>query len=36
VRYLVDWMRHGPDRAVVEDVAVGVEPPEGLRGFAIR
>jgi len=32
---LVDWMRHGPDRAVVEDVAVRVEQPEGLRGFAV-
>jgi len=36
VRRLVDWMRHGPDLAVVEDVAVHDEPPEGVRGFQVR
>jgi len=36
VGHLVDWMRHGPDEAVVEDVAVRAEQPEGLRAFAVR
>jgi len=36
VHRLVDWMRHGPDTAVVTEVAVQAEPPEGLRTFAIR
>ena len=36
VRRLVDWMRHGPAGAAVQDVAVQPEPPEGLRSFDIR
>jgi acylphosphatase len=33
---LVDWARHGPRRAVVEQVTVQAEPPEGLTGFVVR
>jgi acylphosphatase len=33
---LVTWMRHGPARAVVEEVSVSAEPPEGLHGFDLR
>jgi hypothetical protein len=29
-------MRHGPDLAVVVDVAAQAEQPEGLRTFLIR
>lgn len=36
VRLLVDWARHGPRRAVVNDIAVHSEPPEGLTTFRIR
>jgi len=36
VRRMVDWTRQGPAGAVVADVAVQVEPPEGLRTFEIR
>ncbi len=36
VDHLVDWMRHGPDTAVVQEVAVRVEQPEGLRAFVVR
>ena len=36
VRLLVDWARHGPRRAVVNDIAVHPEPPEGLTTFRIR
>jgi acylphosphatase len=36
VRRLVEWMRYGPDLAVVEDVVVQAEQPEGLGGFRIR
>ena len=36
VRLLVDWARHGPRRAVVVDIAVHPEPPEGLTTFRIR
>lgn len=36
VRLLVDWARHGPRRAVVDDIAVHAEPPEGLTTFRIR
>lgn len=32
---LVDWTRHGPDTAIVEDVTVRVEQPEGLRAFVV-
>jgi acylphosphatase len=33
---LVDWARHGPRLAVVENVAVQPEPPEGLAAFHIK
>ena len=33
---LVAWCREGPDRAVVEDVEVIEEDPEGLQGFDVR
>jgi acylphosphatase len=33
---LVDWARHGPDRAVVDAVAVHAEQPEGLGTFTVR
>lgn len=36
VERVLDWMRSGPPRAVVEDVRVIAEPAEGLSGFAIR
>ena len=36
VRQLVEWSRHGPSSAVVEDVLVQAEPPEGISGFQIR
>jgi acylphosphatase len=36
VNRLVDWMRHGPDLAVVVDIAAQAERPEGLRTFLIR
>lgn len=36
VRRLVDWTRHGPAWAVVADVAVQAEQPEGLGTFQIR
>lgn len=36
VGHLLDWVRHGPRLAVVADVAVAAEPPEGLRSFEIR
>ena len=36
VRLLVDWASHGPRRAVVDDIAVHPEPPEGLTTFRIR
>ncbi|GIH14398.1 acylphosphatase [Rugosimonospora africana] len=36
VGQLVEWMRHGPDSAVVEDIEVHTEQPEGIDGFAIR
>ena len=36
VGHLVDWSRHGPRAAVVEDVRVEAEPPEGLSGFRVR
>ena len=35
VRLLVDWARHGPRRAVVDDIAVHPELPEGLITFRI-
>lgn len=36
VEYLVDWAHHGPQSAVVDDIAVQSEPPEGLGAFRIR
>jgi acylphosphatase len=33
---LVAWTREGPRGAVVTEVAVSVEEPQGLRGFAVR
>jgi acylphosphatase len=36
VRRLVDWSHAGPRSAVVEDVRVAAEQPEGLHGFQIR
>jgi acylphosphatase len=33
---VLDWMRHGPERAVVTGVEVRDEEPEGLRGFAVE
>jgi acylphosphatase len=36
VNRLVDWARQGPSRAVVADVAVHAEQPEGLSAFLIR
>lgn len=36
VQDLVDWARHGPRAAVVADVSVQAEPPEGLGAFQIR
>jgi acylphosphatase len=33
---LVDWSRHGPRLALVKDVRVQAEPPEGITGFQIR
>ena len=33
---LVDWTRHGPELAIVDEVRVYDETPEGLSGFAIR
>jgi acylphosphatase len=36
VARLVDWTRHGPRHAMVNEVAVHPEPPEGLAAFEIR
>jgi acylphosphatase len=36
VQRLVDWARHGPRAAVVADVSVQAEPPEGLAAFQIK
>jgi acylphosphatase len=36
VGHLVEWSRHGPRSAVVEDVRVAAERPEGVRGFQVR
>jgi acylphosphatase len=36
VQRLLDWVRRGPRLAVVSDVAVQAEQPEGLEGFLIR
>lgn len=36
VQHLVDWARRGPRAALVADVSVQAEPPEGLSVFRIR
>ena len=36
VQHLLDWSRRGPRLAVVSDVTVQAEPPEGLGAFTIR
>jgi acylphosphatase len=36
VRKLLEWARHGPRSAVVQDIRVLAEPPEGISGFQIR
>jgi acylphosphatase len=36
VRRLVDWARRGPRLAVVSDLAVEAEQPEGPAAFVIR
>jgi acylphosphatase len=33
---LVDWARHGPRLAEVQDVAIHPESPEGLGAFQIK
>lgn len=35
VRRLVEWAGRGPRAAVVKDVRVQAEPPEGITGFQI-
>jgi acylphosphatase len=32
---LIEWSRHGPRFAVVKDVRVQAEPPEGTSGFQV-
>lgn len=36
VQHLVDWARRGPRAALVADVSVQAEPPEGLSVFQIK
>ncbi|MBD2346635.1 acylphosphatase [Anabaena subtropica] len=36
VEEMVRWCHVGPPAAVVQDVAVEYEEPEGLRGFEVR
>jgi acylphosphatase len=36
VHRLVEWSRHGPRSAVVEDIRVQAEPHEGISGFQIK
>jgi acylphosphatase len=36
VRRLVDWVHNGPRWAVVDEVAVQSEPPEGLAAFLVK
>ena len=36
VEHLLEWARHGPQLAVVTNVTVDAEPPEGLASFQIR
>lgn len=35
VAAMVAWCRQGPPRAVIEEIRVRAEPPEGLDGFRI-
>jgi acylphosphatase len=35
VQHLLEWARHGPRLAVVSDVTMQTERPEGLRAFTI-
>jgi acylphosphatase len=36
VEEIISWCHKGPTAAVVKDVAVEYETPEGLRGFETR
>lgn len=36
VERMVSWARRGPSRAIVSDITIREERPEGLAGFAIR
>ena len=36
VEEMINWCHKGPSAAVVKDVAVEYEEPEGLRGFETR
>jgi acylphosphatase len=36
VRHLVEWSHQGSSAAVVHDVRVHREPPEGITGFQVR
>jgi len=36
VEEMINWCHQGPSAAVVKDVAVEYEKPEGLRGFETR
>ncbi len=36
VERLLEWARRGPRLAVVTDVAVAAQPPQGLGSFVIR
>jgi len=35
VERVVEWMRRGPRRAIVEDVEVCIREPAGLTGFVV-
>lgn len=35
VERMVSWTRRGPSRAIVQQVTVHTEPPEGVAGFAV-
>jgi len=36
VEAMLSWARRGPSGARVDEMSVDAEPPEGLRGFAVR
>jgi acylphosphatase len=36
VSRLVEWSHHGPRSAVVEDVHVELQQPQGISGFEVR